>query len=282
MTGLPYVLREPAATPVALVVDSPHSGMEWPADFQPAAPRAAILTTWDAYVDELFGAAPAAGATLLAATFPRAYVDVNRAEDDLDPDLLDRPWPGPSHPTAYSARGMGLIRRLALPGVPMYDRPLSVAAVERRLSACYRPYRLALGDRIEALARRFGAVWHLNCHSMKSRGNEMNVDAGEPRPDLVISDRHGATADPAHTAWVAAWFRARGRTVQINHPYQGGDLVKHFGAPAAGQHSIQIELNRALYLDEALVAKNVHFGEMQQQCAEFLHAFAAYIAEKHA
>lgn len=95
-------------------------------------PREAILTTWDAFVDELWGDAPDEGATLIAATFPRAYVDVNRAEDDIDPELLATPWPAPLRPTAYSARGMGLIRRNALPNVPMYAAPLSVAAVERR------------------------------------------------------------------------------------------------------------------------------------------------------
>lgn len=271
------MLREPATTPVALIVDSPHSGMEWPADFTPAAPRDAILTTWDAYVDELFGEAPSVGATLLAAAFPRAYVDVNRAEDDIDPDLLDAPWPGPISPSGYTSRGMGLIRRLALPNVPMYSRRLRVAEVEHRLQAYYRPYRLALGDRIETLSRRFSSVWHLNCHSMKSCGNEMNVDAGEMRPDFVVSDRQGATADPSYTAWVAEWFRSRGYSVQINDPYQGGDLIKHFGAPVRGHHSIQVEINRALYLNETSATRAPRFDDLKAACTDFLHAFAARI-----
>lgn len=277
MTVAPYLLREPAGQPIALVIDSPHSGMTWPADFAPAAPRDAILTTWDAYVDELWDDAPAAGAVLLAATFPRAYIDVNRAEDDLDPALLCESWPRPLAPTAYSSRGMGLVRRLALPDVPMYDRALTVDEVEHRLASYYRPYRAALGSRLDALRHTFGEVWHLDCHSMKSRGNAMNVDAGAARPDVVISDRHGTSADPAHTTWVAEWFRRRGHSAQINDPYTGGDLVATFGAPARGVHSIQIEINRALYLDEAAAARSPRFAEMRALCGAFTAAFAARV-----
>lgn len=266
------------APPVALIVDSPHSGMEWPADFTPIAPRTAILTTWDAYVDELWGEAPAVGATLLAATFPRAYIDVNRAEDDIDPLLLASPWPSPLSPTHYSARGMGLIRRLALPNVPMYDRPLGVGDVRHRIAAYYRPYRAALRERVNALRAQFGAAWHLDCHSMKSRGNEMNVDAGDARPDFVISDRHGQSADAAHTLWIADWFRRRGHAVLINDPYQGGDLVARFGSPADRVHSIQIEINRALYLEEATASRGPEFERIRLMCADFLRAFAAHVS----
>lgn len=277
MAPAPYVLHDPVAPPVPVIVDSPHSGMSWPPDFLPSAPREAILTTWDAFVDELWSDAPRAGAALLAATFPRAYVDANRAADDIDPELLDGPWPTPLAPTPYSRRGMGLIRRQALPDIPMYARRLTVAEVQHRIAACYRPYREVLRERITALHDRFGVVWHLDCHSMKSRGNAMNVDAGAARPDFVISDRHGVSADPSHTAWVAEWFRRRGRSVQVNDPYQGGDLVACFGAPAAGRHSIQIEINRALYLDEAAVARSDRFDEVRNECAEFLMALAAHV-----
>jgi N-formylglutamate deformylase len=273
-----YILSAPTTTPVALLLDSPHSGMTPPADFVTTAPRAAILSTWDAFVDQLWADAPAAGATLLAATFPRAYVDVNRAADDIDPDLLAEPWPTPLEPTGYSRRGMGLIRRMALPGVPMYDRRLSVAEVEHRIATCYRPYREALRQQLDALHSRFDTVWHLNCHSMKSRGNAMNVDAGATRPDVVIGDRRGTTANPAHTAWVAEWFRARGHSVQINDPYQGGDIVARSGAPASGRHSIQIEINRALYMDETSVTRGDRFVQVQATCSAFLQDLTVHIA----
>ena len=281
MSNPPYVLREPAA-PAPVVVDSPHSGMDWPPDFTPAAPRDAILTTWDAYVDELWSEAPSAGAALLAATFPRAYIDVNRAEDDIDAALLDAPWPGVLAPTGYSARGMGLIRRLALPHVPMYARPLSVEEVRRRIDRYYRPYRAALRERVTHARERFGAAWYLDCHSMKSRGNEMNVDAGDARPDVVISDRHGRSADASYTAWMADWFRARGFSVSINEPYQGGDLVACIGAPQDDVHAVQIEINRALYLDEAAVTRGPRFDRIRDECGAFLRAFVAHVAGRRA
>jgi N-formylglutamate deformylase len=225
------VVREPGEARVPLVVDSPHSGMTWPTDFQPSAPRQAILTTWDAHVDELWSGAVTTGAALLAAHFPRAYVDVNRAPGDLDRTLVDGPWPEPVEESDYTRRGMGLIRRLALPDVPMYDAPLPRAAVRHRLATYYRPYRDLLGATLERTRRRFGVVCHLNCHSMKSRGNRMNVDEGAARPDIVLSDRLGTTAAPALTTWVAAYLSALGYAVQINRPYQGGDLVATFGRP---------------------------------------------------
>lgn len=274
----PVVVLEPTAPPVAVVVDSPHSGMEWPADFGTVAPREAILTTWDAYVDELWSGVRGEGATLVAATFPRAYLDVNRADDDLDLDLVEAGWPAPVHPTDYTRRGMGLIRRLALPGVPMYDRRLTRAEVDTRLTAYYRPYREVLGRVLDERHAQFGTVVHLNAHSMKSRGNEMNVDRGEPRPDIVVSDRRGTTADSSWTEWVASWCREHGFATQVNTPYQGGDLVRAFGRPAEGRHSIQIELNRGLYMDEARFVRAPGFPALQRALTALVGALAARLS----
>ncbi len=273
-----FILKAPRASAIAapVLLDSPHSGFDWPADFQPAAPHSAILTACDLFVDELWSDAPAAGATLLAATFPRAYIDTNRAETDLDPALVDAPWPGPLAPTDYSRRGMGLIRRLALPGIPMENRPLSVAAVEQRITQHYRPYRAALAAALDAIHTRHQVAYHLNLHSMKSRGNEMNVDGGAPRPDVVVSDRLGTTTDPAITNWLAQRFRTAGLSVQINDPYRGGDLVGTFGQPARGRHSVQIELNRALYLDEAVGARSLNFNALRATLAAITQDFCGY------
>lgn len=254
--------------------------MTWPPDFHPAAPREAILTTWDAFVDELWRGAVDAGATLLHATFPRAYLDVNRAVDDLDPALLSESWPGPLAPSDYSRRGMGLIRRLALPDVPMYDAPLTVSAVRHRLETCYTPYRDTLASCLDRLHAEHGEVWHLNAHSMKSRGNAMNVDAGASRPDIVVSDRDGRTADHLHTQWIAGWLRAHGFTVQVNDPYKGGDLVGFSGAPAQGRHSIQIEINRARYMNEATFERHEGFDEVQRALTALARDVAAHLAAR--
>lgn len=272
----PFVLHPPVGDEAPVLFDSPHSGFDWPADFQPAAPRDAILTTCDRFVDELWADVPAAGGTLLAATFPRAYVDTNRAETDLDPAVLATPWPQPLSPSDYSRRGMGLIRRLALPGVPMETAPLSVAAVEHRLTAYYRPYRGALVAALDGLHRRHGIVYHLNCHSMKSRGTAMNIDADQLRPDIVVSDRLGTTAAPLATQWLAARFRAAGFSVKINEPYRGGDLIAATGAPTRGGHSIQIEINRSLYLDESTYARRPDFAAVRARLGTVAIDFCAF------
>lgn len=273
---MPFLVQEPIGAAAPVLVDSPHSGLVLPDEFGTIASLDALRTTWDAFVDELWGDAPAHGATLIAATFPRAFIDVNRREDDLDPALLATPWPTPLEPTDYSRRGMGLIRRLALPDVPMYAAPLSVDAVQRRIVTYYRPYRKAVGQRLRELRAEHDTVFYLDAHSMKSRGNEMNVDAGALRPDVVVSDRRGATADPRHTAFVAAHFRDQGYSVQINDPYQGGDLVRTFGAPADGVHAIQVEVNRAQYMDEAAFAKSADFARLRAACAACVQALASY------
>jgi N-formylglutamate deformylase len=272
-----YFIQTPEGAGIPLVVDSPHSGLEYPSDFSPAAPRSAVLTSCDRFVDQLWGGGPAVGAVLLGALFPRAYVDTNRAETDLDPALIDGDWPDPICPTDYSRRGMGVIRRDALPNVPMYARRLTVAEVRHRLDAYYHPYRRALAGALEAAWRGAGAVWHLNCHSMKSTGNAMNTDRGRARPDFVVSDRRGTTSDPAFTRWAAHALTNLGYRVQLNDPYQGGDLVAASGRPGEGRHSIQIEVNRALYLDEATYEKGPGFAALRRDLAAFLAALAGYV-----
>ena len=274
-----FVLTEPTGPAAPVVFDSPHSGITYPSDFAPAATRAQIRTTWDAYVHELFGAVPATGATLLAANFPRAYLDANRAVSDIDPELLDSPWPEPIELSEHARRGMGLIRRFALPGVPMYDRRLSVAEVRRRIDECFIPYRHALREMIDAAWRRHGAVWHFNCHSMKSRGNAMNRDAGAARPDFVIGDRDGTTASPAFTVWVAEYFTQLGYRVKINDPYRGADIIRTHGDPARGRTSIQIEINRGLYLTEATCERGPRFATLRDELTGFAQAVAAQARE---
>jgi N-formylglutamate deformylase len=271
----PVVVTSSGDAPV--VFDSPHSGTVWPTDVAPSAARADLLTMWDAFVDDLLADVPQAGATLIAAQFPRGYIDVNRAADDIDPELLAEPWPTALTVTDYTRRGMGLVRRYALPGVPMYDRKLTVAEVQARLDRYYFPYRRALRERLDALAARHGAVWHFDCHSMKSRGNAMNVDRGADRPDFVVSDRLGTSSDPAFTRWVADFFAGRGRAVKVNDPYRGGDLVRTFGAPAQRRHSVQIEINRALYMDEQAFAPHEGFAAVRRDLADFAAAVVARI-----
>jgi N-formylglutamate deformylase len=263
-----------AATQLAVPVifDSPHSGFVFPPDFRPTATREQIQTTWDAYVDELCVGAVDFGAGLIAAAFPRAYIDVNRAADDIDPEILTTPWPKQTRLSEHGRRGMGLIRRLALPSVPMYDRTLEVTEVAHRIDEYFAPYRHMLHATINAAWRDHGAVWHFNCHSMKSRGNAMNRDSGSARPDFVIGDRHGTTATPELTQWVADFFGSHGFTVRINDPYAGADIVRFHGKPARRRYSIQIEINRSLYMHEPTCERGAGFNRVRDTMTEFARA----------
>ena len=118
---------------------------------------------------------------------------------------------------------------------------------------------------------------HVDAHSMKSRANAMNVDNGAMRPDIVVSDRHGTTADAALTSWVAEWFRAQGYATQVNTPYQGGDLVAHFGAPASGRHSVQVEINRGLYMNESAFERSSGFDPLQRALTAFVRDLGRYL-----
>lgn len=274
---LPHVATATNTTArIPLVIDSPHSGLALPSEARAIAPSDALLTSWDAYVDRIWAGTVDAGGTLIAATFHRAFIDANRSEDDIDPELLSEPWPG-ARPAAYSSRGMGLLRRFALPKVPMYDRLLSAAEVRDRIERYYRPYHAALARAIEASLADFGKVWHIDCHSMKSTGNAMNIDDGQSRPDLVISDRGGTTADPAFTRWVADCWSDLGYRVQINYPYNGGDIVRRYGSPAENRHSIQIEMNRRLYMDEASFEPHEGITKLETDVRTFLMRLRTHI-----
>jgi N-formylglutamate deformylase len=273
----PHVVQ--AANPLAripLVVDSPHSGLAFPKAAGCMAPPDALLTSWDAYVDRLWAATPEVGGALMSATFHRAFIDANRDELDVDPELLGEAWAA-IRPTPYSARGMGLIRRWALPGVPMYDRPLAVADVKARIERYYRPYHDTLKGLLDEAWRQFGAVWHIDCHSMKSTGNAMNFDSGKPRPDVVVSDGEGTTADPAFTLWAARCWRDLGYRVGINDPYKGGGIVRRYGAPAHHRHSIQIEFNRKLYMKEESFEPNEGMDKLQDDVRTFLIHLRSHI-----
>src|SRR5581483_3816834 len=166
-----------------------HSGVHYPEDFDYACPLAVLRTAEDTFVDELYGAAPGEGATLLAAHFPRSYIDANRHVADIDQAVLDAPWPGAVIPGEKTRLGMGLVRRLAVPKLPVYGRKLRVDEVRARIARYYEPYHAELASVADRLHQRFGGVWHVNCHSMKSVSNAMASEgAGVARADFVLGD----------------------------------------------------------------------------------------------
>ena len=277
---LPGVLyrRDPVGERVPLVFDSPHSGRDCPDDFDSTVPLEILRTSEDAYVDELFGGVIDHGATLLAALFPRYYIDPNRAVDDIDAALFSEPWPTPLNPSEKTEWGMGLVRRYLLKGIKLYDRPLTIDEVMRRITDFYDPYHQALADIMDGLHAAHGEAWHVNCHSMKPIGNPMNIDNGQARPDFVISDREGETADGDFLDLIVVTLRGLGYGVAVNHPYKGAEIVKRHSDPRGGRHSIQIEINRALYLDSATYAKTKGFDLLRVDLGVLAQALSQWIA----
>ena len=242
-----------------LVLDSPHSGTIYPDDFRSCCDMATLRTAEDTHVEKLYSFAPALGVAWTEALFPRSYLDANRDTLELDTGLLDAPWPLPvaTDPVVLSKvrLGKGLIWKFTDDGKPIYDRLLSVAEVQGRIKRCWAPYYASVGDAVDAAHARHGFSVHINCHSMPAVAASHATDfPGLHHADFVIGDRDGSTADPRLSMRVVEFLRGRGYGVDYNHPYKGVELVRRFGSPADGRHSIQVEINRKLYMDEASFA----------------------------
>jgi N-formylglutamate deformylase len=276
----PLVRHDPVGEPIPLVLDSPHSGEWYPDDFDHAPPREIVRQAEDTHVARLWSAAPAAGATLIEARFPRAYIDANRSLADVDAALLDDAWPEAVVPSRKTELGIGLVWRLARGGVPMYARRLTSAEVRGRIDRCWRPYHAELDAALDARHRAFGGVWHLNCHSMPAVGDALSDDPGRERADFVLGDRDGSTCDSAFTQVVADAARTFGYTVAINDPYKGVELVRKHGRPAENRHSLQVELKRTLYMDERTLEPNAGYARLQCDLTRLVEILAAFVAQR--
>jgi N-formylglutamate amidohydrolase len=272
--------HDPRRAPIPLVLDSPHSGTEYPADFDYLPPRAIVRQAEDTHVAELYAAAPEFGATLVEALFPRAYIDPNRHVADIDPQLLMDVWPGAITPSRKTELGIGLVWRLAHGGAPMYARKLAVAEVQRRIADYYEAYQRNVAAALDERHRAFGAVWHINCHSMPAVGDVMSDDPGRARADFVLGDRDGSTCEPEFTAFIAAKLTEMGYAVAINDPYKGVELVRRHGRPLERRHSLQIEVNRKLYMDEATLETNQGFATLRANLGRLLQATRAFVLRR--
>jgi N-formylglutamate deformylase len=231
----------------------------------------------DTHVARLWSAAPAHGATLIEARFPRAYIDANRSLADIDADLLADAWPEPIAPSRKTQQGIGLVWRLARGGTPMYARKLASAEVRTRVDRYWRPYHAELDAALDGRHRSFGGVWHINCHSMPAVGDALADDPGRTRADFVLGDRDGTTCDPAFTRLVADTARDFGYSVAINDPYKGVEIVRKHGRPAENRHSLQIELKRTLYMDERTLAINEGYARLQRDLTRLAAILAAFV-----
>ena len=254
--------QAPSSSP--LVLDSPHSGTDYPPDFAPAVAHGPLRTAEDTWVADLWDSAQELGVPMLAARFPRSYIDANRSPEEIDPLLLAEPWPDPLPDSPKVRLGKGLIWRMLDDGTPLYDRKLSLDDVHHRINACWKPYHQALDTMLATAQARFGKVWHINCHSMPSVAGAYATDKpGLVHPDFVLGDRDGTTSDPVFIEMIAAYLRDCGYNVTVNDPYKGVEIVRRAGDPANGRHSVQVEINRKLYMDEVSLRPNEGYDKLR-------------------
>lgn len=256
-----FALTAPETGALPLLVEVPHAGLSLPDEVrqQLRAPADAALRDADIYVDRLYENAPKLGASLLVATHSRYVVDLNRAQDDLDAATVS------GHPTATGAQPRGVVWRSATDGRPILARPLTYPQLVSRLERYYVPYHAALKATLEQFRARFGYALVLAGHSMPSTGRSMHKDPGAQRADVVPGSCGRTSADARLIDLVDAHFRAAGLSVRHDDPYKGGYTTSHYGRPRDGWHAIQIELNRALYVDEqSCEPKPTEFLALQQ------------------
>ena len=262
------VVRPPA--PLGPVIfSSPHSGDIYPASFLAAAQLdpLTLRRSEDAYVQELFGAAPELGAILMSARFPRAYLDVNREPYELDPRMFDGPLPDFINSRSLRvAGGLGTIARVVGEAREIYGRRLSVEEGLARIESLYKPWHATLRGLMEEVWRRNKAAVLVDCHSMPSNA----ARADRMKADIVLGDRHGTSCDPVLMEAVESQLRGLGYAVTRNKPYAGGFITEHYGHPSAGWHALQIEINRGLYLDEATLARAPGFEALQDDLREVM------------
>jgi N-formylglutamate amidohydrolase len=255
----PFEVVAPAEQTLPFVFASPHSGRVYPKSFLQATrlDGTVIRRSEDSFVDEIFGAAPVLGAPLLKAHFPRAFVDPNREAYELDPAMFDGPLP--QFVNSRSPRvmaGLGTIARVVRDGAEIYPRKISFNEVQARIDAYYKPYHATLRGLMEATHKRFGCSVLVDCHSMPSVGGPLDQDIGATRPDIVLGDRFGTSCARRLTDMMERALAMQGFAVVRNNPYAGGFSTEHYGRPALGLHALQIEINRALYMDEERIERS--------------------------
>ena len=277
---IPYHLHgdraDPARTP--LVLDSPHSGRDFPADFDAIVSEFDLRDGEDCFVDELYLPATELGVPLLAARFPRTYLDANRHAGDIDLALMEGGhWPHAHVPSGKARIGKALIWRTLDDGRAIYGRKLTVDEVVARIERCHAPYHRTLQALLAAAQARHGKVFHINCHSMPHAGGMMGEGGpGRERADFVLGDRDGSTCDPAFTRFVRNTLAAMGYAVAVNDPYKGVELVRAYSDPACGRHSLQLEINKRLYMDEATRSKTAGFADLQRNLRTLVEAVLDY------
>ncbi|WP_325263154.1 N-formylglutamate amidohydrolase [uncultured Rhizobium sp.] len=274
-----FEVREPARQTIPFVYNSPHSGRCYPESFLADSnlDSMSIRRSADHYVDDLFADAPELGAPLLAAHFPRAYLDVNREPFELDPRMFDGPLPPYANIGSMRvAGGLGTIPRIVAENMDIYRRKLSVAEGLSRIEAIYKPYHACLRRLIAATHARFGICVLIDCHSMP--GN-IRLSGSNVKPDFIIGDRYGTSASAEISRAALSFLSEMGFAAVRNKPYAGGFITEHYGRPVRGLHALQIEINRGLYVDEGTLSKRPEFDAIAAALSLFMRQMADFVAD---
>jgi len=280
--GPPLEIRRPAQQRLPLVVASPHSGDRYPPELLAASRLDALelRRSEDFLVQELAAEAPALGAPLLHARFPRAYIDVNREPYELDPALFEEPLP--DYANARSPRvaaGLGTVARIVASGQEIYARRLPLADALQRIERCYVPYHAALQQLIDETRRRFGFCVLLDCHSMPTLREPFDPLTPGLRAEAVLGDGHGTTVAFALVERALQRLAASGLAVARNAPYAGGFITRHYGRPEAGVHALQLELARRLYMDEQRMAAAPGFARVRSAVSSLIETLGTWVPE---
>jgi N-formylglutamate deformylase len=279
-----FISSQVGRTP--LVLDSPHSGTDYPPDFGHVCDLATLRRAEDTHVEKLYSFAPAMGVAWVEAHFPRSYLDANRNVTEIDPAMLSGVWPDDlggelgAQDAAVQSKlrlGKGLIWRMTDDGLPLYNRQLSVAEVEQRIANCWQPYHAAVGSAIDAAHARHGYSIHINCHSMPAISSSHATDfPGLVHADFVIGNRDNTTSSEDLMLFIQEQLVQHGYSVAINHPYKGVELVRRYGKPEQKRHSVQLEINRKLYMDENSLALHAGFETLQGHLQSLVKQLLAY------
>lgn len=265
----PFIVARSRRQTAPFIFASPHSGRIYPQSFVQLSSLdgLSLRQSEDAFVDELFARAAELGAPLIAAQFPRAYVDANRAASELDPAMFDAlPALPTGQRTVRMAAGLGVIPRVVRDGLEIYRAPLPAHEASFRLDHFYRPYHAALARLIAETKTRFDVGIVVDCHSMPSSART---------PDIVIGDHYGEAASADLIAYVMEALRGLGFSVGYNTPYAGGHTTLTYGRPTQGLHALQIEINRALYLNEKRIEKLPAFNDCKSRLEAFIERLVA-------
>ncbi|TFL20191.1 N-formylglutamate amidohydrolase [Jannaschia formosa] len=278
MPKAPFRLHRPRAVTAPVVVASPHSGRSYGWDFMS---RTVLDSEWirsseDAYVDLLLERVPGLGVPLLAAEVPRAMLDLNRSPEELDPAVISDVPRGATNPRVSS--GLGVIPRVVAQGRAIYHGKISRAEAQERIETLWQPYHAQLDALLSEAQAGFGRVLLIDCHSMPHEAIE-GVGGAKGTPEIVLGDRFGASADAALVDEVEAIFTDLGFRVARNAPFAGAYTMQAYGKPARGRHAIQVEIDRALYMDEARVRPNARFESMRNLMTEAMSRICAAMGQ---